>query len=91
MRVHVEFLGVLADLAGGRERTLDLPPGSSVAALLEVVQPAWQGSELRPICFVDGTEIEAVGGAETPLHEGAEVLLFLPMAGGLGVRSPDTA
>ena len=81
MKVEVQFFSRLRDVAGGRERVVDLPDGATVADLLARLyadHPKMQGW--------DGTLLVAIGlefaGRAQELHEGDEVSIMPPVQGG---------
>ena len=81
MKIEVQFFSRLRDLAGGTNRALDLPAGSTVADLLGRLytdHPAMQAW--------DKTLLTAVGlefaERSQPLREGDVVAVMPPVQGG---------
>ena len=86
MRVRVLAFGMLKDSLGGGERTVELPEGATVGALLERVQRAEGAPLLRGIAVSVNAEFAT---AETRLKEGDEVGLLPPVSGGTGSATGD--
>lgn len=83
MRVRVLFFGMLKEAAGKQCETLELPEGSSVAAVLE-----HYGSRIPRLKEMLSSVAMAVNqqyaGAETRLKADDEVALLPPVSGGSG-------
>lgn len=81
MRVHVRLFASFAQLAGFRERDLDLPAGARALDVLTVLRKG-------PLIGlpVGATPLFAVNlehaPVDHPLAEGDEVAVFPPVAGG---------
>jgi MoaE-MoaD fusion protein len=87
MRVRLLAFGMLKDSLGGAERTVELPEGATVAALLEHVQQAQGAPLLRGIAVSVNAEFATM---ETRLKEGDEVGLLPPVSGGCDSNSGET-
>ena len=80
IRVRTLFFGVYGELAGEREGTSELPAGSTVFDLVEVLRGT-RGFDWVPdrvVVAVNQTYAEA----GTSLSDGDEVALIPPVAGG---------
>lgn len=83
MTVRCLFFASLRNVVGGQELSFELPPGATVAALLQLVEgrfPALAEYRGRYQVAVD----EAFADSGQVLHDGAEVALLPPMSGGTG-------
>jgi MoaE-MoaD fusion protein len=81
MRVRVLFFGMLKDLAGKAEDSIDLPDGSHVRDVLvryEAKIPRLKESLPSVAIAVN----QQYAGADTVLHDGDEVALLPPVSGG---------
>ncbi len=80
MRVRLVFLGRLSDLAGAAEREVDAPPGATVAALIDLLEPEL-AIELRSpkVRIAIGA---ALGGLDCSVSDGDEVAFLPPVSGG---------
>ncbi len=80
MTVRVLFFAHYADVVGGRERTVTLPPGARVRDLATRLQGDYALGDLlaQGRVAVDGEFADA----GTPLSEGAEVAWLPPVSGG---------
>jgi MoaE-MoaD fusion protein len=89
MRVRVLFFGMLQDLAGKSNDTLDLREGARVRDVLAHCE-----SQIPRLKDVTGSLAIAVNqqyaGAETALNSGDEVALLPPVSGGSGEAERDT-
>jgi molybdopterin synthase catalytic subunit/molybdopterin converting factor small subunit len=83
MRVTVLFFGVLKEMLAGEPRTLDLPLGATVDAVL-----AHYGGQTSQAAGLLQALAVAVNRQyvprDCPLHEGDEVALLPPVSGGSG-------
>jgi molybdopterin converting factor small subunit len=93
--VNVRTIALLKALLGQGEVRLSLPAGSNIADLLALMLKTW-GDRLAPYfrvpelgvahppirVMVNGHDIAALRGRETELHDGDDVLMLTPMAGG---------
>lgn len=81
MGIRVLFFATLADIAGGRERTLDdagLSDVNSVFVRFARDYPALEAHR-NSILFAVNSEFAR---PETPVHDGDEVAFFPPVSGG---------
>jgi molybdopterin synthase catalytic subunit len=78
MRVTVLFFGVLKDMMTGERRTLELPPGATVDAILTTLLPGH--SKLWPTLAVAVNQNYVA--RDQLLQEGDEVALLPPVSGG---------
>ncbi|MEM4699442.1 MAG: MoaD/ThiS family protein [Candidatus Nezhaarchaeales archaeon] len=86
MRVRVELYASLRERAGAKEVELELPQGSTLADLVELLRErVGVGSgELGALkILIDGRPAEGLGGLRAPLRDGCSVSVFPPLAGGL--------
>jgi len=95
IRVKVHTILGLKEILGGREIEITLPRGSALKALLSHMVERW-GERLSSRLFepgsssliprirvmVNGRDIGFIGGMETALQEGDEILICPPVAGG---------
>ena len=83
MRVRVVYFGMLRDMAGREQETVELNEGARLAELYSSLQERIPG--LRKfggsIALAINYEYAA---ADSPLHEGDEVALLPPVSGGVG-------
>lgn len=90
MQVRILLFGVLKDLFGATESTIELPQGASVAELLETMNarlgPSLQPSNLRGIAVSVNAEYATLTHV---LREGDEVGLLPPVSGGGPSRNED--
>ncbi|HEX3572003.1 MAG TPA: molybdopterin converting factor subunit 1 [Acidobacteriaceae bacterium] len=88
MRVKVLYFGVLKDLLGMATDDLELSEGSTVAALLRILQQ--RTSNLRMDAKVWQSLAVAVNreysSADAVLRDGDEVALLPPVSGGSNAR-----
>ncbi|MDE2868296.1 MAG: molybdopterin converting factor subunit 1 [Chloroflexota bacterium] len=81
INVRVLFFASLADLMGGRQRSLALAAHATVSdALRELAQSAPDFASRVP--HVSFAVNEAFVGADTPLSDGDELALIPPVSGG---------
>lgn len=78
--MNVLFFAVYRDLAGASELALELPPGSTVASLIEAVSHRL-GADCTPGHLVVAVNQEYASAGQV-LKEGDEVALIPPVAGG---------
>lgn len=80
--IHVRtlFFGIYAELAATREGDAELPGGSTVADLVEVLRGS-RGLDWIPEGVVVAVN-HSYAGTATPLADGDEVALIPPVAGG---------
>lgn len=85
MRVHVLFFGLLKELAGRSEETLELPADATVAALLA----RYGESEPRLRNYLPSIAVSInaeYASRDAALHDGDEVGLLPPVSGGMDTR-----
>ena len=81
MTITLRLFSIAGDLAGFREKTLELPSGSRAVDVLEQLNSQnpkfadWRGSLRLAV------NQEYVSG-DSPLHEGDEVAVIPPVSGG---------
>jgi molybdopterin synthase catalytic subunit len=81
MRVHILFFGLLKELAGRTEETLELPANATVADLL--ARYAESGARLRNYLPSIAVSINAeYASRDALLHDGDEIGLLPPVSGG---------
>lgn len=92
MRISVRYFAVVRERLGREDETLELPEGADVAAAMERL------GELRPTVrdmrrHLQIAVNQEIAGGEQVLHEGDELALIPPVAGGSGglYRLQDTA
>jgi molybdopterin synthase sulfur carrier subunit len=95
IRVKVHTILGLKEILGEREMEITLPRGSTLQALLSHMVARW-GEGLSSCLFipgssnllprirvmVNGRDMGFIGGMDTALQEGDEILIFPPVAGG---------
>ncbi len=83
MRVKVLFFGILKDLVGKAEDSVDLPPGTTVETLFSRYSQRYEtlGGKRPSILFARNREFAA---ADTVLNENDEVAFLPPVSGGDG-------
>jgi molybdopterin synthase sulfur carrier subunit len=95
IRVKVHTILGLKEILGGREMEIALSRGSTLQALISHMVARW-GERLSSRLFepgssnllprirvmVNGRDIGFIGGMETVLQEGDEIVIFPPVAGG---------
>jgi molybdopterin synthase catalytic subunit len=81
MRVKVLFFGVLKDLVGKSEESLDLPPGTTLESLFSRYSARYETLDARrpSILFARNQEFAAPG---TLLEDNDEVAFLPPVSGG---------
>ncbi len=83
VRVLVKLFGAVREAAGEKDRSVDLPEGSCVADLRDVLardNPVLAALGPRLAVSVNYEQV----GLETPLNEGDEVAFLPPVSGGSG-------
>jgi molybdopterin synthase catalytic subunit len=83
MTVTVLFFASLADLMGADQQTLELPEGSTVASLLDVLEQARPGLKAFERRFRVAQNQSFVDFGQ-PILDGAELALIPPVSGGSG-------
>jgi molybdopterin converting factor small subunit len=87
MKIHLRFSSGLAAEIGRARLVKEVGPETTAAEILTQLQdefPAASDLLGQAVCMHQGFHI----GAETPLQDGQELALLLPIAGGQPVRSP---
>ena len=88
MKVKVKAFFTLREKLGWKEKTVELPEGSTVRDLIEVFPVIKQEIErykskgYNMIIMVNGRHIEFLNGLDTVLKDGDEIAFFPPAAGG---------
>ncbi len=89
MQVRVLFFGVLKDVVGRFEESVEVEPGTTLAALFDAYCQRYETLRVRrpSILFAKNREF---AGAETSLAENDEVAFLPPVSGGSGrvIRDP---
>jgi len=80
VRVKSLFFAVYRDLVGADELEFELPEGSTVGALIEIVRTRAGADRLPPSLVVAVNQDYAP--IDTVLHDGDEVAFIPPVAGG---------
>ncbi len=81
MQLQVTFYGVLQQIVGARQLTLELPDGASVQTLANILVAQYPSlaERLPTVAFaVD----DALVASEHVLHEGDQIALLPPVSGG---------
>ena len=83
MRVKVLFFGVLKDLVGKAEESLDLVPGTTLGSLFSRYSQSYETLNARrpSILFARNREFAT---ADTVLNDDDEVAFLPPVSGGAG-------
>lgn len=87
MKVRVRLFAAHAQVAGWREREIEVPAGSSAQGVLDVLRhgPLIRlPGDGRPLFAVNRKHVPP----ETPVNEGDEVAIFPPVAGGSPAERP---
>jgi molybdopterin converting factor small subunit len=87
MKINLRFSSGLAAEIGQARLTREVAEGTTTATLLAQLQdefPAAGDLLGRAVCMQQGFHVES----ETPLQDGQELALLLPIAGGQPARSP---
>lgn len=90
MRVTVRFFGVLKDLTGRAEDTLDVPPGTTLGAVFHSYAERFETLEVRRPSILFARNQEFVKGEQT-LSEDDEIAFLPPVSGGSGLNINDAA
>ncbi len=93
--VTVRTMFDMARIIGRSSVELDVEPGASVRSVLEALVVAYRGldgrlfdtakSGLLPYLFVElnGRDVRALRGLETPVQDGDALSVLIPVAGGV--------
>lgn len=95
MQITLHTILGFKDIIGQRQTELELPAAATVQDLLNYVRARW-GDQLAARLFepnsnavlpyiqilINSRAIHFLQGVETPLHEGAQVLILPPVSGG---------
>ncbi len=83
MRVRVVYFGILRDMAGHENETVELPAGARLAELFSDLQQRISGLNrfANSIALSINYEYSTL---DAPLHDGDEVALLPPVSGGAG-------
>ena len=95
MKVKLQTILTFKEILGARETEISLPEGTTIQGLLSRMKELW-GDRLSSHLFhpgtdrllpyitlmVNGRSVQFLSGLETALHDGDEVLLLPPVAGG---------
>ena len=80
MKVNIIAYGIAKDIIGGKKLELDIPEGSTIHQLKEILLQQYPGfSTLRSLSFAVGEEYRE---DDFLLGEASEVVLIPPVAGG---------
>ncbi len=93
MKLRVKFLASLYELTGMLKTEVEVPDGLTVRGLIDVLSEKYarlreelldEGGNLKPMynILVNGRAIEWLGGLDTLLKDGDEVVFIPPAAGG---------
>ncbi|MCX8204139.1 MAG: MoaD/ThiS family protein [Candidatus Nezhaarchaeota archaeon] len=85
MKVRVELYASLREKTGVKELECELPQGSTLADLLELLKErvGMVNAEAEGLMIlIDGRPAEGLGGLKALLREGCSVSIFPPIAGG---------
>ncbi len=86
MRVRVVYFGVLRDMAGREQETVELSEGAHLAELYSGLQERIPGLKEFGTSIALSINYE-YAGVDSPLHHGDEVALLPPVSGGAGEQS----
>ncbi len=82
MKIHIRYFASLREIVGQSEETLNVPEGSSVAAMRAELLTRYPGLQtIMPRC-VSAVNRRYVD-AETVLYDGDELVFIPPMGGGI--------
>jgi molybdopterin synthase sulfur carrier subunit len=94
LRIKVQYFASVREIVSQREETLEVPEGTSVRTLLELLA-AKHGNSLKKYIFdetgaarqhlqflLDEKRISETGGLSTPLIEGSTLAIIPPVGGG---------
>ncbi|MCC6032033.1 MAG: MoaD family protein [Pyrobaculum sp.] len=93
MKLRVKFLASLSELTGVLKTEVEVPDGVTVRRLIDILTERYvklreelldERGDLKPMynILVNGRAIEWLGGLETRLKDGDEVVFIPPAAGG---------
>lgn len=93
MKLRVKFLASLSELTGVLKTEVEVPDGLTVRKLIDILTERYvklreelldERGDLKPMynILVNGRAIEWLGGLETQLKDGDEVVFIPPAAGG---------
>jgi molybdopterin synthase subunit MoaD len=93
VKLRVKFLASLYELTGMLKTEVEVPDGLTVRGLIDVLTEKYarlkeelldEGGNLKPMynILVNGRAIEWLGGLDTLLKDGDEVVFIPPAAGG---------
>ncbi|MCI4446390.1 MAG: MoaD family protein [Pyrobaculum sp.] len=96
MKLRVKFLATLSELTGVLKTEVEVPDGLTVRKLIDILTERYvklreelldERGDLKPMynILVNGRAIEWLGGLETRLKDGDEVVFIPPAAGGYRV------
>jgi molybdopterin converting factor subunit 1 len=88
MRVKVLFFGILRELVGRAEETVDVPPGTTLAAVFRSYAERFETLETRRPSILFARNREFVK-ADEALAENDEIAFLPPVSGGSGPRIED--
>jgi molybdopterin converting factor small subunit len=80
MKIKIVAYGIAKDIIGGKQWELDIPGGSTIRQLKEIISQQYPAfSTLRSLSFAVGEEYRE---DDFVLSEASEVVLIPPVAGG---------
>jgi molybdopterin synthase sulfur carrier subunit len=93
VKLRVKFLASLSELTGVLKTEVEVPDGVTVRRLIDILTERYvklreelldERGDLKPMynILVNGRAIEWLGGLETRLKDGDEVVFLPPAAGG---------
>jgi molybdopterin synthase sulfur carrier subunit len=93
VKLRVKFLASLSELTGVLKTEVEVPDGVTVRRLIDILTERYvklreelldERGDLKPMynILVNGRAIEWLGGLETQLKDGDEVVFIPPAAGG---------
>jgi MoaE-MoaD fusion protein len=90
MRVRVVYFGILREMAGHEQETVELADGARLAELYSDLQQRIPGLNKFANSIALSINYE-YAGLDAPLHDGDEVALLPPVSGGAGDTSKSAA
>jgi molybdopterin synthase sulfur carrier subunit len=89
----VRLSAQLRQLAGGKEAIVDVPPGATVADLLQALNQAYPPLGARILdengrlhagiqLLIDGRHIDFLQGLDSPVEQARDLMLIPPVLGG---------
>ena len=81
LRVHLRLFALYRDLAGASELELEVPRGATAALAVARLRARGGGLERLPVAPLVAVNRE-FAPLSTPLHDGDELALLPPVAGG---------